>query len=65
VFGIDDILGAVFADVQIVALIMGAVYVLAFICAVREILNSRTSQGVHCLAAVAGAAADFRPFFST
>ncbi|AVF06072.1 cardiolipin synthase [Devosia sp. I507] len=30
---------------HLVALIMGAVYLLAFVCAVREILNSRTSQG--------------------
>lgn len=44
-FGIDDILRAIIADLHIVALIMGAVYLLAFVCAVREILNSRTSQG--------------------
>lgn len=44
-FGIDDILRAVVADLHIVALIMGATYVLAIVCAVREILNSRTSQG--------------------
>jgi len=45
VFGIDDILRAIIADLHIVALIMGGIYLLAFICAVREILNSRTSQG--------------------
>lgn len=44
-FGIDDILRAIVADLHIVALIMGAIYLLALICAVREILNSRTSQG--------------------
>lgn len=44
-FGIDDVLRAIIADLHIVALIMGAIYLLAFICAVREILNSRTSQG--------------------
>lgn len=44
-FGIDDILRAIVADMHLVALIMGAVYLLAFVCAVREILNSRTSQG--------------------
>lgn len=44
-FGIDDILRAIIADLHIVAAIMAAVYLLAFICAVREILNSRTSQG--------------------
>lgn len=44
-FGIDDILRAIVADLHIVAAIMGAIYLLAFICAVREIFNSRTSQG--------------------
>lgn len=44
-FGIDDILRAIVADMHLVALIMGGVYLLAFVCAVREILNSRTSQG--------------------
>lgn len=44
-FGIDDILRAVVADFHIVAAIMAAIYVLAFVCAVREIFNSRTSQG--------------------
>ncbi|WP_244487015.1 cardiolipin synthase [Devosia sp. Leaf420] len=44
-FGIDDILKAIIADLHILAAIMGAIYLLAFICAVREILNSRTSQG--------------------
>jgi len=45
VFGIDDILKALIADLHILAAIMGAIYILAFVCAVREILNSRTSQG--------------------
>jgi cardiolipin synthase len=45
VFGIDDILRIIIADLHIVALIVGAFYLLALICAVREILNSRTSQG--------------------
>jgi cardiolipin synthase len=44
-FGIDDILRAIIADLHLVAAIMAAIYLLAFICAVREILNSRTSQG--------------------
>lgn len=44
-FGIDDILKALIADLHILAAIMGAIYILAFVCAVREILNSRTSQG--------------------
>ncbi|MBB4050717.1 cardiolipin synthase [Devosia subaequoris] len=44
-FGIDDILRAIVADLHLLALIMGAVYLLAFICAVREVMVSRTSQG--------------------
>lgn len=44
-FGIDDILRAIVADLHLVALIMGAIYLLAIVCGVREILNSRTSQG--------------------
>ncbi len=44
-FGIDDILKAIIADLHILAAIMGAIYILAFVCAVREVLNSRTSQG--------------------
>lgn len=44
-FGLDDLLRALVADLHLVALIMGAIYLLAFVCAVREILNSRTSQG--------------------
>jgi cardiolipin synthase len=44
-FGIDDILRAIVADLHLVAAIMAAIYLLAFICAVREIYNSRTSQG--------------------
>lgn len=43
--GIDGILGAIVADLHILAAIMGAIYLLALICAVREIMNSRTSQG--------------------
>ncbi|MBJ3785533.1 cardiolipin synthase [Devosia sediminis] len=44
-YGFDDLLRAVAADLHIVALIMGLIYLLAIVCAVREILNSRTSQG--------------------
>ncbi len=44
-YGFDDILRAVLADLHIVAAIMAAIYLLAFVCAVREIMNSRTSQG--------------------
>ncbi len=44
-FRIDDLLRAIVADLHIVALIVGAIYLLAIVCAVREILNSRTSQG--------------------
>ncbi|WEJ57196.1 cardiolipin synthase [Devosia sp. FJ2-5-3] len=44
-FGIDDILRAIVADLHLLAALMAAIYLLAFICAVREILNSRTSQG--------------------
>ena len=44
-FGIDDILRAIVADLHIVALVMAAIYALAIVCAIREILNSRTSQG--------------------
>lgn len=44
-FGIDDILRAILADLHLVAAIMAAIYLLAFVCAVREIFNSRTSQG--------------------
>jgi cardiolipin synthase len=43
--GIDDILRTVVAEFHIIALITGALYLLAGICAIREILNSRTSQG--------------------
>lgn len=43
--GIDDILRAIIADLHIVAAITGAIYLLAFVCAVREVMNSRTSQG--------------------
>ncbi len=44
-FGIGDILRAIVADLHLVAAIMAAVYLLAFVCAVREIMVSRTSQG--------------------
>ncbi|MET3896245.1 cardiolipin synthase [Devosia sp. UYZn731] len=43
--GIEYILGMIVRDLHIVAAITGAVYLLAFVCAVREIMNSRTSQG--------------------
>ena len=43
--GIEYFLSTVLADLHIVAAITGAVYLLAFVCAVREIMNSRTSQG--------------------
>jgi cardiolipin synthase len=43
--GIDDILRAIIADLHIVAAITGVMYLLAFVCAVREVMNSRTSQG--------------------
>jgi len=45
VYGFDDILQAILQDFHIVAAIMGLIYLLAFVCAVREIMNSRTSQG--------------------
>lgn len=44
-YGFDDILRAVLADLHVVAAIMALIYLLAFVCAVREIMNSRTSQG--------------------
>ena len=44
-FGFDDVLRAIIADLHIVAGIMMAIYLLAFVCAVREIMLSRTSQG--------------------
>lgn len=44
-FGIDDILRVIAADLHIIAIVMASIYLLAFVCAVREILNSRTSQG--------------------
>jgi cardiolipin synthase A/B len=44
-YGFDDILRAVLSDLHIVAAIMTLIYLLAFVCAVREIMNSRTSQG--------------------
>jgi len=45
VIGIDDILIALSADRWVVAALLGANYLLACICAVREVMNSRTSQG--------------------
>ena len=43
--GIEYYLGTLLAELHIVAAILAAIYVLAFVCAVREIMNSRTSQG--------------------
>ena len=43
--GIDDVLRAIIADLHIVAALMAGIYLLAFVCAVREIMISRTSQG--------------------
>jgi cardiolipin synthase len=43
--GIDDILRAIIGDLHIVAAITAGFYLLAFVCAVREVMNSRTSQG--------------------
>ena len=43
--GFDDVLRAIIADLHIVAAVMALVYLLAFVCAVREIMISRTSQG--------------------
>ena len=43
--GFDDVLRAIIADLHIVAAIMAIIYLLAFVCAVREIMISRTSQG--------------------
>ncbi|MGV8856227.1 MAG: cardiolipin synthase [Devosia sp.] len=43
--GFDDVLRAIIADLHIVAAIMALIYLLAFVCAVREIMISRTSQG--------------------
>lgn len=44
-FGIDDIIRLIAADFHVIALITATFYALALVCAVREILNSRTSQG--------------------
>jgi cardiolipin synthase len=43
--GIDDILRIIIGDLHIVAAITAGFYLLAFVCAVREVMNSRTSQG--------------------
>lgn len=43
--GIEYFLATLIADLHIVAAFTVAVYLLAFVCAVREIMNSRTSQG--------------------
>lgn len=43
--GIEYFLGSLVAELHIVAAVMGLLYVLAFVCAVREIMISRTSQG--------------------
>ena len=45
VIGVEDILVALRADRWMVAGILGANYLLACVCAVREVMNSRTSQG--------------------
>ncbi|WIJ23458.1 cardiolipin synthase [Devosia sp. RR2S18] len=44
-FGIDDILRAFGAELHFLAGAMALVYLLAMVCAVREVMNSRTSQG--------------------
>ena len=44
-FGIDDLLKTIVADFSLMAALTGLFYLLALICAVREIMNSRTSQG--------------------
>lgn len=44
-FGIGDIFRAIVADLHLLAALMAALYLLAFVCGVREIMNSRTSQG--------------------
>lgn len=44
-FGLDDLIRTIVSDFSLFALVMGAIYVLAAICAYREIMNSRTSQG--------------------
>lgn len=43
--GIEYILRIIIADLHIFAAITVAIYLLALICAIREIMNSRTSQG--------------------
>ncbi|MEO5807863.1 cardiolipin synthase [Devosia sp.] len=44
-FAIESMIAAIFADLHIVAALIGAFYVLAIACGVHEIMNSRTSQG--------------------
>jgi cardiolipin synthase len=44
-FGISDLLRTITADFSLLAAITGLIYLLAAVCAVREIMNSRTSQG--------------------
>ena len=44
-FGLDDLLRFLTADLSLFAAITAAIYLLALVCAVREIMNSRTSQG--------------------
>jgi cardiolipin synthase len=44
-FGIDDILRSIIADFSLLAAVTGLIYLLAGVCAVREIMISRTSQG--------------------
>lgn len=43
--GIEYALGLIVRDLHIVAAITGAFYLLALVCAMREIMNSRTSEG--------------------
>jgi cardiolipin synthase len=45
VLGIDDILRSFHADMQFVAVVLTFNYALAVVCATREVMNSRTSQG--------------------
>ena len=44
-FGIDDILRGLNVDLPLIAVVLALFYALAFVCAVREVMNSRTSQG--------------------
>lgn len=44
-FGIDDVMRALGAELHVLAAALAAIYLLAFVCGVREIMISRTSQG--------------------